>query len=472
MGNINITKRDVIWGYIAQFFQIASGLITLPLILNMLSAEEIGMNYLMLTIGSLVSLFDFGFAPQFGRNVSYIFSGVQELNREGVGTNTGTVNYELLSTMISVAKMVYRILGCIVLALMLSLGSLYIYQVTNGFVNVNHCLEIWIIYSISTFFNIYYTYFSSLLTGKGLIKEAKKAMLASRIIYIVLTFIFLFWGLGLLGVALANLIAPFVNRYCSHGFFFTGELLKQIEVYQITKKEKIRLFRVIWYNARKLGLVFVGSYAINRLGMFFAGLYLSLEEIASYGLMIQLMGVVTTISTTLFTVSGPQFAALRIEKDRGRLLQRFAFTMNIFYLLFVVGSLFLILGAPLVLQKLNSNVILPAWYVLLFYSIVALLENNHSNFATFIVTENKIPFMESSLLAGLAIAIGSFLSLKYTMLGVLGLVIVQCACQIVYANWKWPYVVCRDFNISFLTFVKIGLDESLNKLRYYGRRKY
>ena len=56
MSEISVTKKDIIWGYLAQFFLVASGLITLPLVLNILSAEEIGMNYLMLTIGSLVSL--------------------------------------------------------------------------------------------------------------------------------------------------------------------------------------------------------------------------------------------------------------------------------------------------------------------------------------------------------------------------------------------------------------------------------
>ena len=81
---IVISRKDIIWGYVTLFFQMASGLITLPLILKMLSAEEIGMNYLMLTVGSLVSLFDFGFAPQFGRNITYVFAGAQALKKEGV----------------------------------------------------------------------------------------------------------------------------------------------------------------------------------------------------------------------------------------------------------------------------------------------------------------------------------------------------------------------------------------------------
>lgn len=87
--SITLSKKDIVWGYFAHFFSLATGLITLPLILNMLSTEEIAMNYLMITIGSLESLFDFGFAPQFGRNITYIFSGAQELRKEGINFYTG-----------------------------------------------------------------------------------------------------------------------------------------------------------------------------------------------------------------------------------------------------------------------------------------------------------------------------------------------------------------------------------------------
>ena len=71
------------WSYIAQFFNVGAGFITLPLVLNKLSTEEIAMNYLMMTIGAMVALIDFGFSPQFGRNISYVFSGAQTLEKEG-----------------------------------------------------------------------------------------------------------------------------------------------------------------------------------------------------------------------------------------------------------------------------------------------------------------------------------------------------------------------------------------------------
>lgn len=466
---IVISRKDIIWGYVTLFFQMASGLITLPLILKMLSAEEIGMNYLMLTVGSLVSLFDFGFAPQFGRNITYVFAGAQALKKEGVDIGGGSVNYRLLSTMISVAKSVYCILAVVVLLIMLTLGTAYIYKVTHGFKDVHNSLLIWIVYSISVFFKVYYTYYSSLLIGKGLIMESKKAILASNLLYIILAFVTLIMGFGLLGISIANLIASFIGRYLSYKFFFTPRFCYELSQYHVAANEKWALFKIIWYNAQKLGLVFIGSYAINKCSMFLAGLYLSLEEIASYGLMIQLMTVVTIVSTTFFTVSEPEFAALRVDNKREALIQKFAFTMNIYYILFLIGCICFVLLAPFILNLIDSNTTLPPFYILLLYSIVTLLENNHSCFATFIISENKVPFVAASLLAGTAICVGSFLSLKYTLWGVGGLVLVQGGCQLLYANWKWPYVVCHDFKLSFFDFIKMGINQSLNRLKYYGK---
>ncbi|MBQ5936174.1 MAG: polysaccharide biosynthesis protein, partial [Bacteroidales bacterium] len=97
MPEINISKKDVLWGYVATFFQVASGLVVLPFILHFLTKEEVGLNYIMLTVGAMVSLFDFGFTPQFGRNFSYIFSGATDLAKEGLQNAVGEkTNYRLL----------------------------------------------------------------------------------------------------------------------------------------------------------------------------------------------------------------------------------------------------------------------------------------------------------------------------------------------------------------------------------------
>lgn len=474
--SIKLSVKDIIWGYFAQFFSIASGMIMLPLVVRMLKPEEIGMNYLMITVGSMVSLFDFGFAPQFGRSITYIFSGAQTLRKEGVDVTQlekKEINYRLLSTMIHTAKSVYGLLSFIVLLVMLTFGTLYIFKVTNGFTNVHNSFFIWVIYSISTFINMYFTYYSSLLTGKGMIMEAKKAMVYSKILYIILSVTLLLSGVGLIAIAIANLIAPFLDRYISYNYFFTKEMKHRLEVFEITKKEKVELFKIIWYNSKKLGLVYIGSYAIMKLGIFIAGLYLSLNEVASYGLMVQFVGIIYVISGTLFALFNPHLSAIMVEGNKLLLLRTFSFSMGIVYLSYIIlGVAFLILG-PFLLTFLKSNIILPSCGIVALYLMVMLLEQNHSFFATVIVIGNKVPFLWVSLVTGGLVALGSFFSLAFTNLGIIGLVLIQGIVQLAYSNWKWPQVVCQYFGISFISFLRLAFLEVYNKQKeyFYDRSK-
>lgn len=463
---ISISKKDIIWSYIAQFFSLASGLIVLPLVLRMLSTEEVAMNYLMLTIGSLVALFDFGFAPQFGRNITYVFSGVSTLQKESIECTTNeTVNYKLLATMISTARFVYRRLALLVLLLMLTLGTLYIHKVTDGFTMVEHSFIIWVLFSISVFLNIYYSYYNSLLVGKGLITESKKAMILSKVSYILIAAVTLYLGVGLVGLVLANLISPFVSRFISHIYFFTPEIKQKIKQEYVTKQDKKDLFVTIWYNSKKLGLVFIGGYAISKSSIFIAGLFLSLEEIASYGLMIQLVWVIMAVSTTFFNSINPMLSSLRVNDNKDKLLRIFGLSMTVYYIIFIISSVLLIFIAPYILVHIGSNVKLPSTTILIIYCVVIFLEGNHSSFATMIVMRNSVPFVESSLIAGFFIVLGDFLVLSYTSWSILGLVLVQGITQIVYANWKWPYVICNEFNISFLSFLRVGTSETLKKIK-------
>lgn len=458
---IRTKKQDVVWSFIAQFFALGTGLITLPLVLRLLTAEEIGMNYLMMSVSSIVALLDFGFSAQFGRNITYVFAGSPELRKEGVVPSTGEINYNLLSNMIGVARRVYVIMATVTLVLMLSGGTAYIHHVTDGFTNVRNSLAIWIVYSISVFFNVYYGYLSSLLSGRGLIKDSKVATIVSRIAQIIMTVVFLLIGWGLMGVVISNFVSTFLYRLMAIRYFYDKEMKSCLAGACPTMAEQKKLFNIIWFNAKKLGLVFLGAYVVNKFGMFIAGFFLSLADIASYGLMLQFIGIINSLSSIFYQSCAPMFNSLRSEGKSQELLEKFSFSMAVYYVLFILGCASFIILGPWLFELLRSNAILPPSYVIIVYCVVLLLENNHSNFSTFIVTGNKIPFVESSLIIGAAISLGSFLVLKYTALGILGLVLVQGIVQLCYANWKWPYEVCREFHISFFRFLAIGMRELL-----------
>lgn len=463
---LRVSKRDVLWGYAAQFFMLAAGVLVLPVVLRMLSTEEIAMNYLMLTVGAMVALFDFGFAPQFGRNITYVFSGAQKLQAHGIAEESatpGNVNYALLAGVIETARFVYRRLAVLTLVVMLSAGTLYIFRVTDGFSSVRNAFWIWVLYSISTFFNVYYTYFGSLLTGRGMIRKAKKAAVYSRVVYLAVAFSTLFAGMGLMGLVLANLIAPFVVRYLSWRWFYTEDLRREFGRIVVTKREKRELLKIIWPNAWRLGLVMVGAYAVIRMGMFLAGMFLPPEEIASFGLMLQLEGVVAGIAGTLFSVSSPRLSSLRVAGDKPTLIREFSFLMNVFYLIFIAGTAAMILFGNDVLTLIGANARLPSVPVMLVFAVVMLLEHNHGTFATFITTGNEVPFTFQSISCGIAIIALELCALKFTTLGVLGVILPQGLVQLAWPNWYWPRWVFREFGTNVFRFTFGGFKETFRR---------
>lgn len=456
---VEITKKDVTWSYVAKLFQIGSGLVTLPLILRLLTTEEVGMNYLMLTVSSIVGLMDFGFSPQFGRNFTYVNSGARRLCREGVEEERGgSIDWHLLSVLISTARFVYRRLSVLALIVMLTFGTGYIWYLTEGFTNVNNSLYVWILYSFSTYFNIYFSYYSSLLTGSGMIRESSQAAILSKSAYLVLCTLFLLLGWGLFAVVAANFIAPFVQRYVSYRSYFKPELKARLAEQTVTRKDIRETFSIIWFNAKKLGINFIGAYAVNKMGMFIIGFFLPLATIGSYGLLTQLTTIVSGIANTMFVTYLPKVSNCRVTGDRPMLKRTISFSMVVGQIIMLAGALGIIFVAPYLLELIKSQTMLPSRLICVLYLVIVALELNHSEFASVISTENKIPYVVPSLVSGGVIVLLTFIALKFTTLGLLGVVLVQGIVQAAYNNWRWPLWVFRELDMSISEFYGTGFD--------------
>lgn len=447
------------WSYVAKLFQIGSGLVTLPLILRLLTKEEVGMNYLMLTVSSIVGLMDFGFSPQFGRNFTYVNSGARRLCREGVEEERGgSIDWHLLSVLISTARFVYRRLSVLALIVMLTFGTGYIWYLTEGFTNVNNSPYIWILYSFSTYFNIYFSYYSSLLTGSGMIRESSQAAILSKSAYLVLCILFLLLGWGLFAVVAANFIAPFVQRYVSYRAYFKPELKARLAEQTVTREDIRETFSVIWFNAKKLGINFIGAYAVNKMGMFIIGFFLPLATIGSYGLLTQLTTIVSGIANTMFVTYLPKVSNCRVTGDRPMLKRTISFSMVVGQIIMLAGALGIIFVAPYLLELIKSQTMLPSRLICVLYLVIVALELNHSEFASVISTENKIPYVVPSLVSGGVIVLLTFIALKFTTSGLLGVVLVQGIVQAAYNNWRWPLWVFRKLDMSISEFYGTGFD--------------
>lgn len=458
---INITKNDIAWSYIAKFFQVAAGFITLPFTLHILSKEEIGLNYLMGTISAMVALIDFGFSPQFGRNFAMINSGAQKLLKEGVDKTSDSgniINYHLLQTTIQTAQFVYRRLSLIAFILMITIGSIYMYYVTNGFTIIKHSFIIWIIFSISIYFNVYFSYYTGLLSGSGKIAESNQASILSKLAYIVISISMLYLGCGLFSIVIASLLSPFVQRFYAYKKYFTPELKSKF-IFTVSKEDIKETYNIIWYNAKKLGINFVCVYVIMKFGMFLAGLYLPLSDVASYGLLVQLTGILVGLGTGFYMTLEPQLISYNVIGESNKLQQKFSMSLVVFYVVMIIGGLAITYIVPIVLDLIKSNTLLPSSTICLLYILIISLEYNHSIFGGLIATENKFPFVKAYVISSIGVLVLTFFFLQFTSFGILGVVLAEGIVELSYNNWHWPIVGCKRFGLNFKMIIAIGTKE-------------
>lgn len=453
---IEIKRMDIIWGYLAQFLNIGVGILILPMILRKLSPQELGIWYIFLAISNLIYLLDFGFLPTIQRNISYVFSGAQELKKEGISRVGKEINYQLLYDLIVMSKRVYRKVAIITLIICMTFGNIYIYSLIKSLEDNKMIFISWLCYIFSIILNFYYYYFNAFLRGKGLIGEANKIMIISKLGLLIVTIFFLKLDYGLLSLTFGNLVSIIITRVLSYKVFFTKELKEKLKEKKILDNN---LFKVILYNSKKIGLVSLGAFLILRGNTFIASKYLSLELVGEYGLTLQIYGILGALSSMVFQTFIPKFSQYRIENNIEKLKELYSFSYLINIFIYVSGVLFISFLAPKILELLGTKTKLLDMDKLIFIGFYLCLEIIHSNAAGIIATNNVIPYVKPSIYSGISILVLSIVLVQYFKLGIWGLLLSQFIVQLSYNNWKWPLEVNKELRINNLLIFEIGINK-------------
>ncbi len=463
---ISITKKDIIWSYAAQIFHFGSGIIILPVILKKLSSAELAIWYAFMSINSLVMLLEYGFSPTISRNISYVFSGAKKLLPQGIekiSSATNEIDYNLLFHLIRASKRIYVYISLISFLIML-LFTFYLTNI-NKTIERNELYISWIIFILSSILSFYFGYFIPILNGQGKIKETKKTIVFSRVIFIITSYLLLINGLGLTGISIANFIYSASIRIFSY-YYYSDKKIKDKKNFYNNALEK-QLIEALWNSSYKLGLVSFGSFLILKINYMLSAKYLGLEISASYGLTQQLFEFLVSSCTILSNVLIPSFSKDRINGDLQGIARKYGMSLIIACFIYLSGMIIIISFGNNALQLISSKTLLLPTNILLFYSLICFLEFNHSIAATIITTKNEIPFLKPALISGLLITFFSFLSIKFTSIGIVGLLFSQFIIQLLYNNWKWPYVLCKDIGYNFIEIWLLGIKSILMKIKSY-----
>jgi O-antigen/teichoic acid export membrane protein len=447
---MQIGRKDVAWNFAATFMRIASGLIVLPLVLRLLPSQEVGLWNIFLTIGSIAALLDFGFSNSFARNITYIFSGVKVLKAEGyvaVDQEDTTIDYGLLKSVITAMRRYYGILAGVFLLLFIVASPFYLSTILEKYSgNAHEVWVAWFTYGVLVAYQLYTYYYGALLTGRGYIKRNMQIIVVAQSTRIIITAIFLLYGLGLISLVIGMFISDILNRTLSYLAFYDKEIAHKIKESTIIPVREI--MKIMTPNAIKIGLTTIGGFLINKSVILIAPLYLSLSDIGSYGTTKQFIDLIVSIGGIWFSTYYPKMTLYRVNNEIDGVKRLYTKSKIFLIISFILLGCGLIFVGPPTLQFIHSKThLLPAVMIFVFL-IVGFLEDNHGISGALLLTKNEVPFVKASLLSGIGTILLLLLGLKFTSLGVWSMILAPGIAQATYQNWKWPLSVIQDLKLT------------------------
>jgi O-antigen/teichoic acid export membrane protein len=435
------TQSAVVWSWGMNVLRLGSSLILLPLLVHQLSTADLGMHYILLNVGALAAVLDFGFSGAVWRAVAHASAGGREMLRFGVAEpppEGGEPNHQLIWDLMAVARRLYGGLALVALGLIGTLGTLL---VNVGVAETSSPTRTWLAWGATlllTVWEVYASWWSAYLMGLNRVATYAQLNFLAYLLKLAGSAVLLWLGVGLLSVPIAGLVAVCVQRTLARRACLRclGEPLAAA-----TPPARVReLVSRLWPNASRIGFLGVGSYLGGQAMAFLCLTSLGLAANAEYGLSLQIMSVAQGMATVWMQVKWPEIARLRTQGDfagiRRLLRERLWLSVATFVFLVAVA----IPLAPPLLQWLHTDkVVLPAaWLVVM--AVHTLLELHLSIWGMLIYTDNRVDYLRPLLLAnlgalGLAVAL-----LQFTGLGLGALVLAPLLAGAVFNYWHWPRV--------------------------------
>lgn len=465
---IDISKNDIVWSYLSTIMSLASNVLTLPLVVYFLSEEMLGLWYVFVSIGSISILFDFGFTVTFARNITYCWCGVKELHKNGMTISEvedRDPDYLLMANILLTCKRIYFILSITFFLLLITLGTWYIMYISTS---INGSIQVyaWLIYSFGIYLNLYYNYYGSFLRGVGAIDVANKNMIYSRALQIFFMLLLLCLGWGIMGLTIASLIYGISFRYLSKSKFYKykniGVNLGKIKE-RIDFRKSIELFKIIWYNAWRDGVIQLSSYLSGQVNVIICSLYLTLKETGMFSLSFQMIMSLATISSVLYQVYQPALQSACASNDLQKTRKTMSLIVPIFTYTYFVGLLALWFIAVPLIECIKPGTSIDV-SILLGLGISQYIFNLRNCYTSYFSCTNRIIYMKSFITSSLLSLILSLILIGPLNLGVWALVLSPILSQLVFNIWYWPYCAHKEMDLGVFEMFSYSKQFFIEKL--------
>lgn len=452
---MNISRKDVIWSYLARFFTAGVNVMLLPFILKFLSDEELGLWYVFASISQIVNLFDFGFNASLSRHMTYAWCGAQKLERTCVARkSSGEPDERLVSQIIASCRVVYFALSFAGLVMMMTAGTFYISQVVEGGMT-KKVASAWAVYMAAVFLNLFYGYLTSLLQGIGAVSERNKMNVYAKIVQLSSAAVFLCCGMGLSGFVLSYFLSGLVLR--GIGLRYFARRTSGLSGKRKHSMGEIReCLSVIWTTAWRDGVVMLAQYFITQANTLICAYYIDLTAASIYGAAVQIVSAVAGFASAYFSAYQPQYSSACLKRDKTVLRNITCVSLLVYKGIFAAGMVFIFAAGLPVLKIIRPGIQMDARLILA-VGIFYYLYHQHSICNSMIASSNRILCVKAYVVTAAASFALSLFFVRSLHMGVWGLVMGQTAANLAYNNWKWPLFVMKENGLSYKEVYQTGV---------------
>jgi O-antigen/teichoic acid export membrane protein len=452
---MQIGRKDLLWNYVATSMRILSGIIVLPVALRMLPSEEMGIWSIFLSLMTITSLLDFGFSNSFSRNVTYVYSGVKELKTKGYAVaETSEVDYGLLKTLLLAMKRYYGIAALVFLIIFLAGSPFYISSVLGQYSGDKQTIWIaWYIFGALLAYELYTYYYNSILIGRGLVKRNMQVIVFSQSIRIIVTLAFLFAGLGIISLVLGLLISDVLNRTLARRVFYDRET--KVKLSEATATRDWDTIKTLAPNSLKIGFTSLSYFLRNQSIVLIAPFYLSLSQIAEFGISKQLISVISALGLAWYHTYYSQTAQYQVRENIDGVKRLYIKgTLNLILMFIIGGGVLLMFGSDVLLFIKSKTSLLCNKY--LFLMLLFVFFEAHQIMANgTLIAKNEVPFFKADIISGICSVLVLLLMFNFTSLGVLSLILATGLVLCVYMNWKVPVTLAKEIQLTLKDYIKV-----------------
>jgi hypothetical protein len=436
------------WSWILNLLRLGTGLLLLPLLLINLSVDELGIHYVFNNLLLLLPAFDSTLSFNLVRFASYTWGGARELLPLGLQSvpGDGQPNRALLWDLVRASKRLYRCLAVTVILLGLICGW---FILRDQLSTLNSPGVVWaalVLTAMAMGSELYWGRWNCFLKGQNEMLLSLRLQCLGYGLRVILATVLLVSGAGLLSIPVAALMSGTVQRLLARAACLRrlGEEKSQSVGYNTREIVKLMLPSA-WRIAMQLSSQFLLVNSLSFLCVRFFGL----ETQASYGLSLQLLGIVTALSSVWFSTQVPKLNSLRLQNKSSEMLLILRPCLLRQALTFVLLAIPAItLGSAFVAWLDPDKSLLPVGLLLLL-ALHAFMEMQFNLWTITAATENLIPSAWPATITNCCATLLAGALIFSTNTGVAGLVIAPMVTGIFFNYWYWPWKIPRTLGTSF-----------------------